>query len=65
LQPLHRFVSHRTQGAQWMTLWHSLFWTDITEHIELLVVFSTHEFFVAGCAVETREFSGTLLPCRT
>jgi hypothetical protein len=42
LQPLHRFVSHRTQGAQWMTLWHSLFWTDITEHIELLVVFSTH-----------------------
>jgi hypothetical protein len=35
-----------------MTLWHSLFWTDITEHIELLVVFSTHEFFLAGCAVE-------------
>ncbi|MGO9403028.1 MAG: hypothetical protein ACLPVW_06095, partial [Terriglobales bacterium] len=28
------------------------------EHIQLLLVFSTHAFFLSGCAVETRVFRG-------
>src|ERR1035438_2824925 len=31
----------------------------VAEHIQLLLVFSTHTFFLSGCAVETREFRGT------
>jgi hypothetical protein len=31
----------------------------VQEHIQLLLVFSTHAFFLSGCAVETREFRGT------
>jgi len=27
-------------------------------HIDLLLVFSKHAFFLSGCRVETREFSG-------
>ncbi|MGO9405131.1 MAG: hypothetical protein ACLPVW_16835, partial [Terriglobales bacterium] len=27
-------------------------------HIQLLLVFSTHAFFLSGCAVETRVFRG-------
>jgi hypothetical protein len=31
----------------------------IAEHIQLLLVVSTHVFFLSACVVETREFSGT------
>src|SRR5271166_2858146 len=42
-----------------MVLRHSLLRADIAEDIQLLLVFSAHAFFLSGCAVETREFSGT------
>src|SRR5579864_3642177 len=42
-----------------MVLRNSLLGTDVTEHIQLLLVFSTHAFFLSGCVVETREFFGT------
>jgi hypothetical protein len=32
---------------------------DVAEYVQLLLVFSTHEFFLSGCAVETTEFCGT------
>jgi len=31
----------------------------VAEHIQLLLIFSTHAFFLSGCAVETREFRDT------
>jgi hypothetical protein len=37
----------------------SLLGADVTEHVQLLLVFSAHAFFLSGCAVETREFRGT------
>src|ERR1700733_1193395 len=42
-----------------MVLWNSLLRVDIAEHVQLLIVFSAHAFFLSGCVVETREFSGT------
>jgi len=36
-----------------------LLWADIAEDIQLLLIFSAHAFFLSGCVVETREFSGT------
>ena len=42
-----------------MVLRNSLLGADVTEHLQLLLVFSTHAFFLSGCVVETREFSGT------
>ena len=38
---------------------HSLFGADVAERIQLLLIFSAHTFFLSGCVVETREFSGT------
>src|ERR1035441_4948880 len=38
---------------------HSLFRTYIAKHIQLLLVFSAHAFFLSGCAVETRAFRGS------
>jgi hypothetical protein len=40
-------------------LGYSLLRAYVAEHIQLLLVFSTHTFFLSGCAVETREFRGT------
>jgi hypothetical protein len=37
----------------------SLLGADVAEHVQLLLVFSAHAFFLSGCVVETREFSGT------
>jgi len=37
----------------------SLLGADVAEHIQLLLVFSAHAFFLSGCVVETREFCGT------
>ena len=37
----------------------SLLWADVAEHVQLLLVFSAHAFFLSSCAVETREFRGT------
>src|SRR5438132_9107548 len=31
----------------------------MAEHIQLLLVVSTHDFFLSPCDMETREFSGT------
>src|ERR1022692_1266274 len=42
-----------------MVLGYSLLWAYVAEHIQLLLVFSTHASFLSGCAVETREFRGT------
>src|SRR5436190_20152568 len=42
-----------------MVLGNPLLRTDVTEHVQLLLVFSAHAFFLSGCAVETRGFSGT------
>jgi len=44
-----------------MVLWNSLLGADIAEHVQLLLVFSTHAFFLAATVVETREFSGTAI----
>src|SRR5258707_12424593 len=43
-----------------MVLGYSLLRAYVAEHIQLLLVFSTHTFFLSGCAVETREFCGTV-----
>ena len=32
---------------------------DIAEHVQLLLVFAAHAFFLTGCLVETREYCGT------
>jgi hypothetical protein len=37
----------------------SLLRAYVAENSQLLLVFSTHIFFLSGCVVETREFSGT------
>jgi hypothetical protein len=42
-----------------MVLGNPLLGTDVTEHVQLLFVFSAHAFFLSGCVVEAREFSGT------
>src|ERR1039457_5529086 len=47
-----------------MVLGYSLLWAYVAEHIQLLLVFSTHAFFLSGCAVETREFRGTPSPSK-
>src|ERR1017187_8153745 len=47
-----------------MILGYSLLWAYVAEHIQLLLVFSTHTFFLSGCAVETREFRGTPSPSK-
>src|SRR5271169_5974546 len=44
-----------------MVLGYSLLRAYVAEHIQLLLVFSTHTFFLSGCVVETREFCGTAL----
>ena len=36
-------------------------WAYVAEHIQLLLVLSTHTFFLSGWVVETREFCGTAL----
>ena len=41
-----------------MILRYSLLRTYVAEHIQLLLVFSAHAFFLSGRAVETREFRG-------
>jgi hypothetical protein len=45
-----------------MVLGYSLLRAYIAEDIQLLFVFSTHAFFLAGWAVETREFLVLELP---
>ena len=40
-----------------MVLGHSLLWAYVAKHIQLLLIFSTHTFFLSGCAVEIRGFS--------
>jgi hypothetical protein len=42
-----------------MILRYSLLRAYVAEHIQLLLVFSAHAFFLSGRAVETREFRGT------
>src|ERR1017187_1241193 len=44
-----------------MVLGYSLLRAYVAEHIQLLLVFSTHTFFLSGCVVETRVFCGTVL----
>jgi hypothetical protein len=42
-----------------MVLRNSLLGADVAEHVQLLLVFSAHAFFLSVPTVETREFSGT------
>src|SRR5271169_2438471 len=42
-----------------MVLRNSLLGADVAEHVQLLLVFSAHAFFLSVRAVETREFSGS------
>ena len=42
-----------------MVLRDSLLGVYVAEHSQLLIVVSTHEFFLPVCAVETKEFFGT------
>ena len=51
-----QFDTKRTQGV---VVRYSLLWAYVAEHIQLLLVVSSHAFFLSGCAVETREFRGT------
>jgi hypothetical protein len=43
-----------------MVLRDALFGTDVTENVQLLLVFSTHAFFLPASPVETRAFSGSV-----
>jgi hypothetical protein len=54
--PLQSSEIKRTQGV---ILRNSLFGADVAERIQLLLIFSAHTYFLSGCVVETREFSGT------
>jgi hypothetical protein len=38
----------------------SLLRADVAEHVQLLLVFSAHAFFLSVRSVETREFSGSI-----
>jgi hypothetical protein len=51
--------NHDTKGAQGVIVRNSLLGADVPEHVQLLLVFSAHAFFLSGCAVETRVFRGT------
>src|ERR1039458_4366200 len=42
-----------------MVLRNSLLGADVAEHVQLLLVFSAHAFFLSVRTVETREFSGS------
>jgi hypothetical protein len=44
-----------------VVLGYSLLRAYVAEHIQLLLVLSTHTFFLSGWVVETREFCGTAL----
>ncbi len=57
-------IGHGTKRAQGVVVGYSLLWAYVAEHIQLLLVFSTHAFFLSGCAVETREFRGTPSPSK-
>lgn len=46
-----------------MVVGYSLLWAYAAENIQLLLVVSTHTFFLSGCAVETGEFVGTAKSC--
>jgi hypothetical protein len=48
-----------TRSGRSMILWYSLLRADEAEHVQLLLVYSAHAFFLSACVVETRESSGT------
>ena len=56
---LQSFIGHGTQRAQWMILRYWLLRANVAEDIQLLLVFSSHAFFLSECVVETREFLDT------
>jgi hypothetical protein len=45
-----------------MVLWHALLGADVTELIQLRIVFSAYAFSLSGCVVETRASSGAGRP---
>jgi hypothetical protein len=53
---LQRLFGHGAQRTQGIFLRNSLLTIHIQEHIQLLLVFSAHAFFLADRAVETRGF---------
>ena len=61
LQSPQGLIGHDTKSTQRVVLGHSLLRADVAEHVQLLLVLSTHTFFLSGCLVETRESYGTVL----
>src|SRR2546427_12018623 len=51
-------MGHGTQRTQRMVLRNSLLGADEVEHVQLLLVFSAHAFFLAVSVVETRVILG-------
>src|ERR1700756_5662299 len=43
-----------------MVLRNSLLGVDVAEHVQLLLIFSAHAFFLSVRSVQTREFSGSV-----
>ena len=57
LQLPQSFISHGTQRTQGMVLRDSLFGAYVAEYTQLLLIISTHEFFIPAWPVETTELS--------
>jgi len=51
-------IGHSTQGTKGMFVRNPLLGVYVAEHVQLLLVFSMHVFFLSACVVETREFLG-------
>ena len=56
-------IDHDTKRAQGVIVRNPLLGADVAEHVQLLLVFSPHAFFLSGWVVETREFPGALSVC--
>src|SRR4029077_18923627 len=59
-QLLQCLIGHDPQRTQRMVRGNSLLRVDVAEHVQLLLVFSAHAFFLSVRSVETREFSGSI-----
>jgi hypothetical protein len=60
LQVPQCLIGHDTKRAQGVILRNSLLGADVAEHVQLLLVFSAHAFFLSGRAAETTVFPGTV-----
>ena len=51
---IQNLVRHRPHRTQWMILPHPLLWRQVTEHIRLLMIDSSHDSFLTNHAVELK-----------